>query len=278
MKTGRQATLIKGLSLMLPERRQDIDRFTVLMDAALLPTVAVIGKYNHGKSQLLNALIGQDIFVVSDSRQTVKLDDVVHSEVRWVDTPGLDADVASEDDRLALQGAWLESDARLFVHAAKEGELDQSELSFLQQLREDDAASQRQTLFVLTQTDQLASQKDVEEVMSRIQSQTPGMEIFPVSSSLYQQGQKGAKSLLVNTSGVPFFREILTVTIAKIAQRRSHEIAAAAQSFSADVALVRQKQETKSSALHRKQSAAQDAFKYELGALIQSLSKKLAEA
>ncbi|WP_404989833.1 GTPase [Caballeronia sp. LZ029] len=37
------------------------------------PIVTVIGKYNHGKSRLLNELIGQEAFAVADRRETVKL-------------------------------------------------------------------------------------------------------------------------------------------------------------------------------------------------------------
>ena len=32
------------------------------------PIVTVIGKYNHGKSRLLNELIGQEAFAVADRR------------------------------------------------------------------------------------------------------------------------------------------------------------------------------------------------------------------
>jgi hypothetical protein len=63
------------------------------------PIITVIGKYNHGKSHLLNELIGQETFVVADKRETVRLLDRVHNGVRWLDAPGLDADVGTDDAR-----------------------------------------------------------------------------------------------------------------------------------------------------------------------------------
>ncbi|MGF6938294.1 putative GTPase [Paraburkholderia sp. UCT70] len=118
---------------VLPDRAHELARLLILIDDSE-PVVTVVGKYNHGKSSLLNELLGRDAFAVSDRRETVRLSDSVHQGVRWLDAPGLDADVGSEDDREALRAAWLKSDIRLFVHAAKEGELDAKELTLLTEL------------------------------------------------------------------------------------------------------------------------------------------------
>lgn len=40
--------------------------------------VTVSGKYNHGKSRLLNEMIGHAAFVVADKRETVALAEHVH--------------------------------------------------------------------------------------------------------------------------------------------------------------------------------------------------------
>jgi hypothetical protein len=69
-------------------------------------TIRAGTKYNHGKSRLLNELIGGNTFAVADKRETVKLSASVHQGVRWLDAPGLDADVGTEDDRQALHAAW----------------------------------------------------------------------------------------------------------------------------------------------------------------------------
>lgn len=88
----------------------------------------------------------------------------VHEDVRWLDAPGLDADVASEDDRHAFETVWLHADIRLFVHAAKEGELDARERALLAELLADDKRTARQTLFVLAQADQLADNGELDRV------------------------------------------------------------------------------------------------------------------
>ncbi|MDH6150464.1 MULTISPECIES: GTPase [Paraburkholderia] len=144
----------RDLASVLPDRAHDLARLLILIDDSE-PVVTVVGKYNHGKSSLLNELLGRDAFAVSDRRETVRLSDSVHQGVRWLDAPGLDADVGSEDDREALRAAWLKSDIRLFVHAAKEGELDAKELTLLTELDADRVRTGRQTLFVLSQVDQL---------------------------------------------------------------------------------------------------------------------------
>ncbi|MBX7021528.1 hypothetical protein EX238_25350, partial [Providencia rettgeri] len=54
----------------LPQRRGDLDRLRVLRQKEVPHTVTVVGKYNHGKSRLLNELMGSDIFNVADRRET----------------------------------------------------------------------------------------------------------------------------------------------------------------------------------------------------------------
>ena len=86
---------------ILPERNRSLARLRAILLAGQFPTVTVIGKYNHGKSRLLNELIGDDIFSVADKRETVTLSEHLKHNVRWLDAPGLDADVAAIDDQYA---------------------------------------------------------------------------------------------------------------------------------------------------------------------------------
>ncbi|MGC8068895.1 hypothetical protein, partial [Salmonella enterica] len=81
---------------------------------------------------------------------------------------GLDADVALQDDSHAQEATWLQADVRLFVHAAKEGELDAAERHLLQALREDQQRTRRQTLFVLTQVDQMSDDEQLAKVSAAI--------------------------------------------------------------------------------------------------------------
>jgi hypothetical protein len=209
---------------VLPGRADDMTRLVTLVDGGE-PIVTVIGKYNHGKSRLLNELIGRDIFAVADRRETVRLADNIHEDVRWLDAPGLDADVGTEDDRHAFHAAWLKSDIRLFVHAAKEGELDAKELALLDELRADGDRTQRSTLFVLSQIDQLADDIELRKVSDTIAAQLPGVALHAVSAVRHRKGAEEGKKLLLEKSGMPLLRIVLDSTLACVPQARAHETA-----------------------------------------------------
>ena len=209
---------------VLPDRANDIARLETLRDERE-PIVTVIGKYNHGKSRLLNELIGRDTFAVADKRETVKLSDSVDRGVRWLDAPGLDADVGTEDDRHAFHAAWLKSDIRLFVHAAKEGELDAKELALLAELCADCVRTKRQTLFVLSQVDQLADDAELQKLSEVIAAQLPGIAMNAVSSTRYRKGLEEGKKLLLEKSGMPALRVELDAALARVPKARAHESA-----------------------------------------------------
>lgn len=208
----------------LPGRAHDVARLRVLADAAW-PVVTVIGKYNHGKSRLLNEVIGHAAFSVADRRETIALADHVHDGVCWLDAPGLDADVHAADDDHALRAIWLQSDIRLFVHAAKEGELDAAERSLLEALRQDGQRTLRQTLFVASQVDQLAHEQQLQEVVRAIGSQVPDFEWHLVSSTRYRQGLEGGKALLLERSGIPALKRALQQALHGVPKARAHETA-----------------------------------------------------
>ena len=113
---------------LLPQHQITLQRLERLADKQALPVITVVGKYNHGKSRLLNELIGKDLFSVADIRETKELHFAKQQDLQWIDAPGLDADVDEIDDDYAEEALWVKSDIRLFVHAAKEGELDAAEL------------------------------------------------------------------------------------------------------------------------------------------------------
>jgi GTP-binding protein EngB required for normal cell division len=215
---------IAQIQSVLPDRADDLVRLRMLLDNGE-PIVTVIGKYNHGKSRLLNELIGRDVFAVADKRETVKLADSVHEGVRWLDAPGLDADVGTEDDRHALHAAWLKSDVRLFVHAAKEGELDAKELALLAELHADADRTQRQTLLVLSQIDQLPDDIELKKVMEAIAGQVPGTVIHPLSSVRYRKGLEEGKKLFLERSGMPLLRGELNAGLDRVPTARAHESA-----------------------------------------------------
>lgn len=154
----------------------------------------------------------------------MKLSDRVHHGVRWLDAPGLDADVGTEDDRHARHAAWLHADIRLFVHAAKEGELDAKELALLAELHDDSGRTRRQTLFVLTRVDQLPSDAQLQKVSDAISSQFPGIVLNAVSSARHRKGLDEAKELFVEKSGIPLLRTELNAALDQVPAARAHEI------------------------------------------------------
>ena len=214
----------RDVATVLPNRLNDLARLQFLV-ADSEPVITVVGKYNHGKSSLLNELIGREAFSVSDKRETVSLSDSVHQGVRWLDAPGLDADVGTDDDRHALHAAWLKSDIRLFVHAAKEGELDAKELELLAELRADGDRTARQTLFVLSQVDQLADDEALRKVGHAIDAQVPGVVLNAVSAVRHRKGLEGSKKLLLEKSGIPALHATLDAELARVPAARAHETA-----------------------------------------------------
>ncbi|MBS7780947.1 GTPase [Acidovorax sp. CCYZU-2555] len=210
---------------VLPGRAHDLARLRALHAQAGLSTVTVIGKYNHGKSRLLNELMGEDTFAVADKRETTGLNVHVKDSVRWLDAPGLDADVGQDDDRFARQAAWLQSDIRLFVHSAKEGELDAQERSLLQALRADADSTRRQTLLVVSQVDQVADGAQLQQVLGAIGRQAQGMALNAASSTRHRQGVDGGKKLLIERSGIPALRAALDQALRQVPQARAHESA-----------------------------------------------------
>ncbi len=141
--------------------------------------VAVYGKYNHGKSSLLNVLVHKDIFKVADIRETVEIKRFNSNNITWIDTPGLDADIRRGDDDEAHK-ILTESDCLLFVHSVAEGELDNKEREFLK----DRYKFNQNIAIILTQIDQV---KDIDEIRIKIRNQLnfaiKPMSIIAVSST-----------------------------------------------------------------------------------------------
>ncbi|WP_322047310.1 GTPase [Paraburkholderia sp. J67] len=264
------------IAAVLPHRAHDLARLqTLARNGEPDVTITVIGKYNHGKSRLLNELIGQDVFAVADRRETVQLADTVQRNVRWLDAPGLDADVGSEDDRHAFHAAWLESDIRLFVHAAKEGELDAKERELLLELHADGARTQRQTVFVLTQIDQLADDTELDKVREAIVRQAPGVVLNAVSATRHRKGVEGAKLLMQERSGIPALQATLDAALGNVPQARAHERALLLDEIRAELNQFRDQCEATLASSLQTQLDQRQAFDSGLQAVIEQSAVKI---
>ncbi len=208
---------------LLPGHALDLARLRALATAPPVPVVAVVGKYNQGKSRLLNELCGTDGFTVADRRETLHVSHHDARGMRWMDAPGLDADVAGEDDRQAAHATWIAADIRLLVHSAREGELDGAELHLLQDLLADDAATGRHTLLVLTQIDQVADAATLQGIQHRIAGQAATVPLYAVSPVRHRKGCDGDKPMMVSASGVPALMQALHALGTGVAKARTIE-------------------------------------------------------
>lgn len=185
----------------MPSIAPSLERFNNLHKSSKT-RIAVFGKYNHGKSSLLNALVGEDIFKVADKRETTEVKEHESSDVIWIDTPGLDADTAGEDDRLAIKSAMELADFILLVHRADTGELDKYERDFYNSWIARDSSYRNKLYLTLTAIDQLSTEEGLEEVYNAIQEQFQDLTIIPVSATCYDKGSKEGKQKLVELSGM----------------------------------------------------------------------------
>ncbi|MFW1945029.1 GTPase [Acinetobacter guillouiae] len=208
---------------VVPEDAKALARLRAILQAGPFPTVTVIGKYNHGKSRLLNELIGQDIFSVADKRETVALSEHLQHHIRWLDAPGLDADVATIDDQLAQDAMWNKADIRLMVHSVREGEFDPYELHLFQQFEQDAKQTQRQSLLLLTQIDQIPDQTILAQIIGSIQNQAPTATVLPISATRHRQGIENSKPILVQRSGIPELQHTLHRMLEQVPAIRQFE-------------------------------------------------------
>ncbi|MFY9178272.1 MAG: GTPase [Venatoribacter sp.] len=164
--------------------------------------VAVFGKYNHGKSSLLNALAanGEEYFKVADIRETTAIKTLNIEDICWIDTPGLDADVFKQDDEAAIKAILDQTDLVLFVHALEAGELDGKETELFNQLLESNKDTHK-FLLVLNRLDGVTPDQ-AKAIEKKIASQIKNVRSFKVSTTRYCTGIKNDKEGLVNKSGI----------------------------------------------------------------------------
>lgn len=213
---------LSALKVLLPSSQANLSRLSSLLVNDGQPKIAVFGKYNHGKSTLLNALIGEDVFKVADKRETTSVSEYSHNQVTWIDTPGLDADVKGEDDKRAMAAALESADILCLVHNVKAGELDRSEMQLYKQLIRQDNNYRSKLILVLSQIDQVTTE-DLEVVVDKIHDQLPDLQISKVSALRYVRGKCEDKKGFIKASGVDEFLAYLGTLKTEVSELRIKE-------------------------------------------------------
>ena len=223
------ATDISRFEAAVPSSTPKLTRLDYLLrNINRPPRIAVLGKFNHGKSTLLNAIVVGDRFKTSDTRETVKVARHDHDGVTWIDTPGLDADIGGQDDKAATTAAFREADFLLLVHQVTAGELDRFEITAFHRHARQDKNYRAKILLVLTQIDQL-NPDEVDQVTKSIGRQLMAevdLRDLPVAAvSAVRYGRAIAKNdrRLREVSGMDQLFERVAQAKAGIATRRRKE-------------------------------------------------------
>ena len=204
---------------------QDVRQLSVAWDAFQTakkkvrhqtPYIVCTGIYNAGKSTLLNALAGREIFPTGDVPTTKKIAQAEFGGAVYVDTPGLNA--MDEDDR-ETQAVYESADFILFVASAQNGGIGTAEAAWLQKLKERYSSLQQRLVYVLTHCTQVDPEQlpAICEKVCRDFRKTVGFQPEPllcVDSITYQYGKNANKPTLVEHSGIPRLQGCLTERIA----------------------------------------------------------------
>ena len=227
-----------------PERADDINILEVDLDIILKQykknlsqiiddkryvKIAVAGRMNHGKSSLLNSLIGDNIFKVQDIRETTANSRYeLFEDVLLVDTPGLDANI--NDDTIA-NVAYESSNLILFVHNYNVGDFHKGELEALKRIADfhkSEAFGDR-FILVLTGKDAVTDQNDRELIKLKLLKdikQFCGLQNFPifeVSNTTFMKGKSENKEKLITYSGIPTLLEYITSKIEELKPLRTKQ-------------------------------------------------------
>lgn len=215
-----------NLDIILNQYKKSLSQ---IIDDKRYVKIAVAGRMNHGKSSLLNSLIGDNIFKVQDIRETtVNSRYELFEDVLLVDTPGLDANI--NDDAIA-NVAYESSNIILFVHNYNVGDFHKGELEALKRIADfhnSEAFSDR-FILVLTGKDAVTDQNDRELIKLKLLKdikQFCGLQNFPtfeVSNTTFMKGKSENKEKLIVYSGIPTLLEYITSKIENLKSLRTKQ-------------------------------------------------------
>ena len=224
--TNDIAILESNLDIILNQYKKSLSQ---IIDDKRYVKIAVAGRMNHGKSSLLNSLIGDDIFNVQDIRETTTNSRYeLFEDVLLVDTPGLDANI--NDDAIA-NVAYESSNIILFVHNYNVGDFHKGELEALKRIanfHNSEAFSDR-FILVLTGKDAVTDQNDRELIKLKLLKdikQFCGLQNFPtfeVSNTTFMKGKSENKEKLIVYSGIPTLLEYITSKIEELKPLRTKQ-------------------------------------------------------
>ena len=215
-----------NLDIILNQYKKNLSQ---IIDDKRYVKIAVAGRMNHGKSSLLNSLIGDDIFNVQDIRETTTNSRYeLFEDVLLVDTPGLDANI--NDDAIA-NVAYESSNIILFVHNYNVGDFHKGELEALKRIADfhNSEAFGDRFILVLTGKDAVTDQNDRELIKLKLLKdikQFCGLQNFPifeVSNTTFMKGKSENKEKLITYSGIPTLLEYITSKIEELKPLRTKQ-------------------------------------------------------
>ena len=219
-------TLEVNLDIILNQYKKNLSQ---IIDDKRYVKIAVAGRMNHGKSSLLNSLIGDNIFKVQDIRETTTNSRYeLFEDILLVDTPGLDANI--NDDTIA-NVAYESSNIILFVHNYNVGDFHKGELEALKRIAgfHNSEAFGDRFILVLTGKDAVTDQNDRELIKLKLLKdikQFCGLQNFPifeVSNTTFMKGKSENKEKLIIYSGIPTLLEYITSKIENLKPLRTKQ-------------------------------------------------------
>lgn len=212
----------KDLVKLMPENKQEILRYEKILKSDELLRIAVFGKYNHGKSTLLNSLVGQEIFKASDKRETITNQTFESNGVIWIDTPGLDADVNKKDDEKAINAATQDADIIFFIHNLNTGELDKNEVMYLKNISSQKNDPEKRIFLIITQIDQVSPEQST-LITNKIKAQIKNIQIIHVSATRYLSALKTKNKNLSEISNMNELFNLIALLINNSKQLKNDE-------------------------------------------------------
>ncbi len=201
---------LKQFAYDFPDLSDDILKLESLYNSDKI-RITVFGKYNHGKTTLLNAIIGENVFGAGDIRTKNSVQKIFYNGIVWYDTPGLAADVSGLDYEES-KDAINASDIIFLVHSIREGELDKDELGFIISALKDFPMNRNKFVLILSQIEQM-NPNDLADIETAVFWQLCDMhcmvEIVKVSAHLYIKGKRENKAALEDMSNFSRLMQVI---------------------------------------------------------------------